>query len=172
MTSYAAADSELYNFKNNKIYRGEWDGWMRDISLAETNAHLQSVCWSIRNFAKKAGCETCRNHAAEYVLLNPPERSATDNSTLFQYIVTFMNVIQKRKNAQLYRFDILYEMYDVGKTDELLHPPPEPIVVKDKPTSQTCDAGCAIPVQQQPIIVNGVIPLRQTISTIPYHRRH
>jgi hypothetical protein len=116
MTSYAAAGSSLYNFADNSKYRGIWDTWLRDTSLADVsqnNTDLLYVCKSIRNFAKAAHCHTCRAHAAEYVTLHAPEKSATNIKTMFTYIVTFMNVIQKRKNAELYMLDIMLKLYDV-----------------------------------------------------------
>lgn len=122
MNAIAPEGDKLYIFSDNTKYRAIWDTWMRDISLSTTDEHLRGVVRSMHNFANKnngAKCLSCRHHAEDYMIENPPEDYIGSKQQLFAYVATFMNVVQKRKSIErndpsikLYNLDILWKMYN------------------------------------------------------------
>ena len=124
MSNEAPLGHQMYDFsKPERVGPGVWTMWMLMSVHSEDKLSRLWVCKQIRLFVDYFKCNDCKPHAVLYLVENPPEDHIETADLLFEWVVTFMNNVNKRIGKLTYNKDILHKQF----TD---------------PTFMVCTAGC------------------------------
>jgi len=112
MSDVAPPDHPMYNWSNPKrVGPGVWYMFMLMSCHAETMEQRVWVCSQIHLFCDYFKCGECNGHCHEYIANKPPENSAETKDELFDWVVTFMNAVNKRIGKPTYDRNILFKTF-------------------------------------------------------------
>ncbi|CAK7994919.1 Hypothetical protein POVR1_LOCUS437 [uncultured virus] len=103
-----------YDYTNpKKVGRGCWYVLLViTASVPQDETLRYFICKQIRNITYTYfKCLECRNHSASYLIANPPEDRMNEDGGLFNYVIDFMNDINKRLIRPLYDRNVLYQIF-------------------------------------------------------------
>ena len=101
----------IYDFSDTTKMRGAWKILLIITATANTIEKKRIVCEQIRSCYTFFQCAKCKKHFGQYLINHPPEVEIDKIDGLFDWIIDFMNVIQKRLGKPLYEKKILYPMF-------------------------------------------------------------
>lgn len=151
MSDYAPPDSPMYDFSNAaRVGPGAWVVMLLMAVRAKDKVGRFWVCQQIREFCHYFKCGDCRPHAIAYITKYPPERDIEGEYSLFDWIVGFMNSVNKRIGKPLYDRDILLRQFE---EDDFM----------------VCEAGCGeAPLSKPKEVHRKKVPVKK--FTIVHHR--
>lgn len=100
-------------FANPKeVGRGCWYNLLVITAAAPSDDDTKYIiCKQIRNIAYTYfKCLECRKHSGEYLISHPPDDVINDDNGLFNYIVDFMNDVNRRLGKDEHKKEILYQL--------------------------------------------------------------
>lgn len=110
-----------YDFSITSKMRGMWFKIILDSVGADEGDNMEKIVYlrQFRRLQQHFPCAMCKKHFGEYILMYPPEQVMNLKEGFFNYIVEFMNSINRRIGKEEYDRNILYGMVHTSTTSIL-----------------------------------------------------
>jgi hypothetical protein len=112
-TSIPTLQGTQYDFSMTSKMRGMWFKIILDGVGADEGDKYEKIVYlrQFRRLQEHFPCSMCKQHFGEYIRLYPPEQVVTLKDGFFNYVVEFMNSINRGLGKPEYDRDILYDMF-------------------------------------------------------------
>jgi len=107
-----SSEHPMYDWSNpRRVGPGAWYMFMLMACQNKDKAERAWVCTQIRLFCDYFKCGDCSGHCHKYISENPPEEFLEEEYGLFDWVVRFMNAVNRRLGRPLYDRDILLRTF-------------------------------------------------------------